>query len=185
MLHEYHVIYSVRYYPRFHVTAVRLWTITRRHGGTPVIYIHTHTHTLHGKCIAISVQNEDVPLHLRLRTRIFVLSDIQVWTTTTSRSHHTNDTRWPVRISQCHVMTCPQLSPHFSTLKPLCCQTIQLTFADIQTSRCINIREQKGAVPDLNRVQSFAYLKITTDDVYVFNFTKLMMMMMIILKVTG
>jgi hypothetical protein len=26
MLHEYHVIYSVRYYPRFHVTAVGLGT---------------------------------------------------------------------------------------------------------------------------------------------------------------
>jgi hypothetical protein len=34
MLHEYHVIYSVRYYPRFHVTAVRLGTYypwIRRH----------------------------------------------------------------------------------------------------------------------------------------------------------
>jgi hypothetical protein len=26
MLHEYHVIYSVRYYPRFHVTAVCIGT---------------------------------------------------------------------------------------------------------------------------------------------------------------
>jgi hypothetical protein len=26
MLHEYHVIYSVRYYPRFHITAVGLAT---------------------------------------------------------------------------------------------------------------------------------------------------------------
>jgi hypothetical protein len=26
MLHEYHVIYSVRYYPRFHVTVVGLGT---------------------------------------------------------------------------------------------------------------------------------------------------------------
>jgi hypothetical protein len=26
MLHEYHVIYSVRYYPRFHITAVDLGT---------------------------------------------------------------------------------------------------------------------------------------------------------------
>jgi hypothetical protein len=26
MLHEYHVIYSVRYYPRFHITAVGLGT---------------------------------------------------------------------------------------------------------------------------------------------------------------
>jgi len=26
MLHDYHVIYSVRYYPRFHVTGAGLWT---------------------------------------------------------------------------------------------------------------------------------------------------------------
>jgi hypothetical protein len=36
MLHEYHVIYSVRYYPRFHVTAVGLESITSRYGGTTV-----------------------------------------------------------------------------------------------------------------------------------------------------
>jgi hypothetical protein len=27
MLHKYHVIYSVRYYPRFYVTAVGLWNV--------------------------------------------------------------------------------------------------------------------------------------------------------------
>jgi hypothetical protein len=38
MLHEYHVIYSVRYYPRFHVTAVGLGTYypwIRGHTCTP------------------------------------------------------------------------------------------------------------------------------------------------------
>jgi hypothetical protein len=39
MLHEYHVIsryiYSVRYYPLFHVTAVGLGTFTRGYGGPP------------------------------------------------------------------------------------------------------------------------------------------------------
>jgi len=33
MLHEYHVIYSVRYYPRFHVTAVGLGTYYPRIRG--------------------------------------------------------------------------------------------------------------------------------------------------------
>ena len=34
MLHEYHVIYSVRYYPRFHVSAVGLGTYY------PRIWVH-------------------------------------------------------------------------------------------------------------------------------------------------
>jgi hypothetical protein len=37
MLHEYHVIYSVQYYPRFHVTAVE--RINRGYGGT-YIYVN-------------------------------------------------------------------------------------------------------------------------------------------------
>jgi hypothetical protein len=36
MLHEYHVIYSVRYYPWFHVTAVGLGTYYQWIRGTPV-----------------------------------------------------------------------------------------------------------------------------------------------------
>jgi hypothetical protein len=36
MLHKYYVIYSVWYYPWFHVTVVGLGYITHRYGGTPV-----------------------------------------------------------------------------------------------------------------------------------------------------
>jgi hypothetical protein len=39
MLHEYHVIYSVRYYLLFHLTAISLECITRGYGGTSV-YVH-------------------------------------------------------------------------------------------------------------------------------------------------
>jgi hypothetical protein len=45
MLHEYHVMYSVQYYPRFHVAAVGLGTYTRRYGEAPVFsltIIHTY-----------------------------------------------------------------------------------------------------------------------------------------------
>ena len=35
----YHAIYSVLYYPRFHVTAVGLGTCYRGHGGQPVLRI--------------------------------------------------------------------------------------------------------------------------------------------------
>jgi hypothetical protein len=38
MLHEYHVIYSVRYYLRFHVTVVGLGTYFAVDTGKPVIY---------------------------------------------------------------------------------------------------------------------------------------------------
>jgi len=37
-LHEYHVIYSVRYYPRFHVTAVGLGTYYTRIWGNYCIW---------------------------------------------------------------------------------------------------------------------------------------------------
>jgi hypothetical protein len=37
MLHEYHVICSVRYYPCFHVTAVGLGTYYQPFGGTTVL----------------------------------------------------------------------------------------------------------------------------------------------------
>jgi hypothetical protein len=40
MLHEYHVIYSVRYYPRFHVTAVVL--------GKYYLWIRWHASILYG-----------------------------------------------------------------------------------------------------------------------------------------
>jgi hypothetical protein len=36
MLHEYHVIYSIQYYLRFHVTAVGLGTYYRGYRSTPV-----------------------------------------------------------------------------------------------------------------------------------------------------
>jgi hypothetical protein len=36
MLHEYHVIRSVRYYPRFQITAVGLERITNGYGGSTV-----------------------------------------------------------------------------------------------------------------------------------------------------
>jgi hypothetical protein len=36
LLHKYHVIYSVRYYPRFHELRQVLERITRGYGGTPV-----------------------------------------------------------------------------------------------------------------------------------------------------
>jgi len=46
---KYHVIYSVRYYPRFHVTAVILGRFTREYGGPLVYtsieaYIHMQIH---------------------------------------------------------------------------------------------------------------------------------------------
>jgi len=37
MLHEYHIIYGVRYYPQFHVTAVGLGTYYRRIRGSACI----------------------------------------------------------------------------------------------------------------------------------------------------
>ena len=36
MLHEYHIIYSGRYYLQFHVTTVCLKTYYPRYGGPPV-----------------------------------------------------------------------------------------------------------------------------------------------------
>jgi hypothetical protein len=43
MLHEYHAIYNVRYYPRFHRTAVVLERITRGYEGITIcIYPYTH-----------------------------------------------------------------------------------------------------------------------------------------------
>ena len=39
MLLEYHIIYSVRFYPRFHVTAVRLGTYYPRIIGQPVLQV--------------------------------------------------------------------------------------------------------------------------------------------------
>jgi hypothetical protein len=37
MLHEYYVVYSVRYYPRFHVTAVGLGTYYPSYGSTTAL----------------------------------------------------------------------------------------------------------------------------------------------------
>ena len=45
MLHEYHVIYGVRYYPRFHVTAVHLGTYCTRLRGSACISHCTVTKT--------------------------------------------------------------------------------------------------------------------------------------------
>jgi len=69
-------------------------------------------------------------LQLSQRQHVFfALSNSHVWPTTTSRYHNANNTRRLVHISQyCHVMTCPDLPSHISTLKPVCCQTIQFIF---------------------------------------------------------
>jgi hypothetical protein len=46
MLHEYHIIYSVRYYPRFHITAVGL--------GTYYLWVRGH----YSIVIGITLQTE-------------------------------------------------------------------------------------------------------------------------------
>jgi len=46
MLHEYHVTYSVRYYPRFHVTAVGLGTYYPRIQGSACTFIYLLTAVL-------------------------------------------------------------------------------------------------------------------------------------------
>jgi hypothetical protein len=73
LLNEYHVIYSVRYYPRFHVTAVGLGTYcpeirvhtcirtltynAQCYAQNPEQYIHTHTHTHYVVCHYRSQRN--------------------------------------------------------------------------------------------------------------------------------
>jgi hypothetical protein len=55
MLHEYHVIYSIWYYLRFHVTVVGLgmyypWT----HGGTNVLHFYINSFVFNKKYLTIS-----------------------------------------------------------------------------------------------------------------------------------
>jgi hypothetical protein len=67
MLHEYHIIYSVRYYPRFHVTAVGLGTITHGYGGTPL-------HSFFGfyKILYKKFDHKSVGSGLRVSARKFI-----------------------------------------------------------------------------------------------------------------
>jgi hypothetical protein len=61
MLYEYHVIYSVRYYPRFHVTAVGFGTyypwIRGHYCGEILIQIHP---TIKSRLILITLQIRNI-----------------------------------------------------------------------------------------------------------------------------
>jgi hypothetical protein len=66
MLHEYHVIYSVRYYPRFHITAVGLGTYYPGYGGTPAYQVHVTCGFERARLTAFFLRCTATPSHMHL-----------------------------------------------------------------------------------------------------------------------
>jgi hypothetical protein len=82
MLHEYHVMYSVHYYPRFHITAVSLGTYYPWIRGTTLIRITYIPHREHFNVftnIGRVIQLTEIPTvdYNNRETRKYTLGKIQ------------------------------------------------------------------------------------------------------------